>query len=285
MWRCRFEKPQEKNDDGRRHAFWNFLKAVRVAHPLGARNFDWDFKDAEIAEFEGLKALFGGARERNLRGGPRGKRQRKPRPPPNYTLAIEDGAVEPAVETPVAAEDVADGHGATASDSDDAPLVERRFSMVQRSRRTQKAPAATPLVFGQPREPRAPKRRASALAAPQAVPAAASQAFPSRSDDAAWGEFTPQCVDDGLRCLDRVWNSGKGGQCTSARKDDAKHCKLHQKSNSLADVNELIPAAKLKEFQKAAKDAFFSTNASGGGLGKTRAGGERAVATSSLKLN
>ena len=76
MWRHRFERPAKKEDQWRRHSFWNLARALRAVHPLEAKNFhQFHFTDAELDCFGEIKAEFDGPKGRCLRGGPRGKRE------------------------------------------------------------------------------------------------------------------------------------------------------------------------------------------------------------------
>ena len=62
--------------------------------------------------------------------------------------------------------------------------------------------------------------------------------------------FTPSIINEG-RCLARVWNSGKGGQCWAARPPNASFCRQHGQCQAHGVVTGPIPMKKLMEFRRA----------------------------------
>lgn len=65
-----------------------------------------------------------------------------------------------------------------------------------------------------------------------------------------WSRFTPEHVDL-TKCLARIWNAGRGGQCDRRRMEGRQVCKMHSRYQNHGLVTGAIPPRKLREYQKA----------------------------------
>lgn len=87
-------------------------------------------------------------------------------------------------------------------------------------------------------------------------------------------------------CMARVWNSGRGGQCTKRRMGQgSEFCSIHCHKHSHGRVDGPVPPAKLAEFQKSQSSsssvrATAPTSSRGGGGAQMRRRGRGRVAAS-----
>ena len=98
----------------------------------------------------------------------------------------------------------------------------------------------------------------------------------SRGEVERWRLFTPAEVD-GRKCMARVWNGGKGAQCSKAACEGVL-CKMHAGKRGgpswLGEVTGEIPVGKLGDFEKALRRLETKS----GGVRGERADGEEACA-------
>ena len=103
-----------------------------------------------------------------------------------------------------------------------------------------------------------------------------SSAAGSRGGAERWRLFTPAEVD-GRKCMARVWNAGKGAQCSKPA-CEGKLCKMHAGKRGgpswLGEVTGEIPVGKLGDFEKALRRMEVKR----GGVRGERADGEEACA-------
>ena len=97
-----------------------------------------------------------------------------------------------------------------------------------------------------------PARVVACRAAPPLPPPQPQAALAEAAQQVAERPFTPECVNDGSRCLARTWGGGKGGQCKSKPIQDGL-CKTHLHSHAHGLVTGDIPPAKLRQFQARAE--------------------------------
>lgn len=105
---------------------------------------------------------------------------------------------------------------------------------------------------------------------------------PASTGSTEWARFTPAEIDTS-RCLGRIWNSGKGGQCSRKPTEGNRLCKMHQAQLGCGAVDGPIPGDKLKEFEAAA--ARSARDARGGeeaAKQRSRANKRPRVATGSV---
>ena len=44
-----------------------------------------------------------------------------------------------------------------------------------------------------------------------------------------------------VRCMARIWNRGKGGQCTRARREDSEYCTHHMHNRKHGKIEDVLP--------------------------------------------
>ena len=76
-----------------------------------------------------------------------------------------------------------------------------------------------------------------------------------------WRQFTPETVD-ASKCMARVWNGGRGGQCRSKCVADSDFCRSHGKQSDAGSlshgrVDGDIPEPKYEEFVRESQSARF----------------------------
>merc|ERR1711971_1407668 len=79
------------------------------------------------------------------------------------------------------------------------------------------------------------------------------------AEDVDWKTFTPESINH-ESCMARIWNGGKGGQCTKTKRVEGyDYCVTHKEKYVVhGRVDGPIPLKKLKEFIAASKKPQLS---------------------------